>query len=183
MGYVWSYVIRLEWPYLAVLGLVTVGCLLWCAERALALYQQVTKKEPPPLSAVTGTPTAQLPASFANAPQLAGPLLRGLVVRIVDCAIDGYIRGKTFEDCKLYGPAVIAPIGSHDISFLRCVFDAPPEMLFWDSNADRVVGPIGMESCTFNRCEFHNIGFASSPVQTKRWLDRVRADVGKRKKK
>jgi len=81
--------------------------------------------------------------------------------RIVDFALDSdIIDGKTFEDCTIYGPAIIMPLESTTLA--HNTFEADPETLFWIVPEDklRVIGAIGLVNCTFRRCVFRRIGVA-----------------------
>lgn len=82
--------------------------------------------------------------------------------RIVDLVDEGsdLIMGRTFEDCTIYGPAVLAPL--NQLTFERNTFEATPDALFWVIAEDRnqLVGAIGLIDCTFRRCTFRGIGIA-----------------------
>ncbi|MFN8559321.1 MAG: hypothetical protein U0531_18950 [Dehalococcoidia bacterium] len=73
---------------------------------------------------------------------------------------DGFIIGRTFEDCTIYGPAVILPVDH--VTFENNTFEAEREALFWEIPDDRevVVGAIGLKSCVFRRCIFRGVGIA-----------------------
>jgi len=61
------------------------------------------------------------------------------------------IKGKTFEDCDIYGPAVIAIMKGCD--FIECHFAeaASRNALVWPVAPDRPdhIGAIGLEECIF----------------------------------
>lgn len=94
---------------------------------------------------------------FATPDELIGQTLRGLSIRIADLARDDFIiRGRTFEDCHIYGPACIAPLGTTFITGNS--FDAPPDAVFIGVEQDNISGAIGVEDCVFRRCTFKRIG-------------------------
>jgi len=75
------------------------------------------------------------------------------------------IRGKTFVDCRLEGPAVVMPVGG-------CSFDACDmgftsgdirNLLLSPVGPQKVTGVIAFEACTFLRCKFHAVGFTGAP--------------------
>lgn len=81
--------------------------------------------------------------------------------RIVDLVEnDDLIKGRTFEDCTIYGPAVLAPLDR--MTFEQNTFEADMEALLWEIPEDRqrVLGAIGLSNCTFRRCNFRRIGIA-----------------------
>lgn len=89
-----------------------------------------------------------------------------LSFRIGDMARDELIiRNRTFEDCTIYGPAVLLPLGGgqilQDCSFLA---NAPEEMFLDIGTQPRtIIGAIGLEGCVFRRCRLVKIGFAGPP--------------------
>jgi hypothetical protein len=91
--------------------------------------------------------------------------------RIVDLVgDDDLITEKTFEDCTIYGPAVLAPLDR--MTFEHNSFEADPEALFWviPEGRTRVVGAIGLIDCTFRRCIFRRIGIAGKQELIDRFL-------------
>lgn len=69
-----------------------------------------------------------------------------------------------FDDCEIFGPAVLMPIGS-DNELTGNVFDVrnPDEMLWEVPVNTPKTGIIGLETCVFENCRFHGIGLAVSP--------------------
>ena len=80
---------------------------------------------------VSFSPTATLqapPAQSQTLPPQSGPYLRGLTIRLADLARDDtFIRDRTFEDCHLYGPAMLLLSGVGILA--GCHFDATPEAI------------------------------------------------------
>lgn len=94
---------------------------------------------------------------FAVLDELAGPYLRGLSIRIIDIVPkDNVIRNRTFEDCHIYGPAILTFFGNTSVLFNK--FDAPLDNIFITVSIRKLVGVIVLENCTLLRCQFHNIG-------------------------
>jgi hypothetical protein len=73
------------------------------------------------------------------------------------------ITERTFEDCIIVGPAVIALIDQ--VTMLSPVWDASrlEEVFIEVPTGSFVIGPIGLIRCTFIRCRFHGIGVMGTP--------------------
>jgi hypothetical protein len=84
------------------------------------------------------------------------------IVRLSDLVVtDDIIRGKSFTNCLIVGPAVVAPMGHTSIN--NCVFIGTPDALYWDvSERGLVIGAIALEDCTFEDCRFERTGFAGT---------------------
>jgi len=91
---------------------------------------------------------------------MAGNRYEQQVVRIALFAGDGRIRGETFERCDIRGPAVIVPLGK-TVSEHNS-FDGTADAVLWEipPERSRLIGAVALESCTFIRCRFTNIGIA-----------------------
>ncbi len=72
---------------------------------------------------------------------------------------DFVIRGKTFTDCLIQGPAVIVALGG--VSFQGCNMGvvSKAENLMFRPMGEQIVGAIAMADCTFERCRFVQVGF------------------------
>ena len=71
-------------------------------------------------------------------------------------------RGKTFTDCLIEGPGVIAVLDG--CAFDECNMGAvtDPNSLFFKPQGPVAVGVVGMAECRFLRCTFRQIGLISS---------------------
>lgn len=69
------------------------------------------------------------------------------------------ITGKTFTDCVIEGPSVIAVMG--ETTFDGCDMGAVsnPHSLLFKAQGPHLVGVIGFKDCKFVRCRFRQIGF------------------------
>jgi hypothetical protein len=95
---------------------------------------------------------------FATPDELTASHLKGLTIRIADLVReDIVIRNKVFENCYIYGPATIFPIGKG--RFLENVFDTNLDSIFIITNQKNLVGVIGVENCSFINCHFQRIAF------------------------
>jgi hypothetical protein len=103
-------------------------------------------------------------------PPELGSYLRGLSIRISDLAReDIVIRDRTFEDCYIYGPAILVPHGMG--MFHECGFEGDTSSLFITIAEERsVIGVIALENCIFRRCHFRKIGFIVTPDIHERWV-------------
>lgn len=92
------------------------------------------------------------------------------VIRLVDeVGIDSAVRGKTFENALVIGPAVIALLGG--VVMERCGFEGTEESLFIEVEDGRfVTGVVAVIDTTFRDCRFQNI----SILGTKENLDTMR---------
>lgn len=72
------------------------------------------------------------------------------------------IDGKTFTDCVIEGPAVLAVMNG--TSFDGCAMGATTDMktLLFKPMGTKMGGVVGMSNCTFVRCRFVQVGFTGS---------------------
>jgi hypothetical protein len=99
----------------------------------------------------------------ATAEESAQRYIRGRTLRIAELARDDLIiRSRTFEDCDIYGPAVLIAVGTGIMQ--ECGFEGDAETVFWEIPAERVriAGAIALEDCVFRRCRFSKIGLAGT---------------------
>jgi hypothetical protein len=74
-----------------------------------------------------------------------------------------FIDGKTFTDCVIEGPAVMAVMNG--TVFEGCAMGATTDMrtlLYRPLSQDRMAGLVGMANCRFVRCQFVQVGFTGS---------------------
>lgn len=81
------------------------------------------------------------------------------------------ITGRTFEECTIYGPAVLAPLYKN--IFDECIFEGDPNALIWEVPEERnqVIGAIGAQQCVFRRCNFRGIGIAGKRELVEQFLN------------
>ncbi len=73
------------------------------------------------------------------------------------------IDGKTFTDCLIEGPAVLAVMNG--TTFDSCAMGATSDMrnlLYRPVSREKLAGVIGMSNCRFVRCRFAQVGFTGS---------------------
>jgi hypothetical protein len=89
--------------------------------------------------------------------------IRRRIFRLTDLVGDSDILdGRTFEECIIYGPAVVVPLDDVEIS--GSSFEGDANSMFWEipESRQQVVGAIGLRECAFRRCSFRKIGLAGS---------------------
>jgi hypothetical protein len=91
----------------------------------------------------------------ASSKELSGRYISQQTFAVADLVLDGKIEGRTFEDCEIYGPAVLVLSGVGQM--YKCGFDHPAA--FITANQEHVVGPILVKDCSFKQCRFHGVGF------------------------
>lgn len=85
---------------------------------------------------------------------------RNMAVRLADLAVtETVIRGVTFENCVLLGPAVLVLLGSSAIT--GSTLEGDPDGVVWEIPPEReqVIGAIGLEDCQVVGCTFRFVGF------------------------
>ncbi|HEV2082213.1 MAG TPA: hypothetical protein VGR32_07130 [Brevundimonas sp.] len=72
------------------------------------------------------------------------------------------IRGKTFTDCVIEGPAVMAVMSG--TTFESCAMGTTRDMnnLLYRPQGEKLAGVVGMADCRFVRCRFVQVGFTGS---------------------
>ncbi len=72
------------------------------------------------------------------------------------------IDGKTFTDCVIEGPAVVAVMNG--TTFDGCAMGATTDVktLLLKPLGQRMAGVVGMSNCRFIRCRFVQVGFTGS---------------------
>jgi hypothetical protein len=102
----------------------------------------------------------------AGSKELTGRYVTQQHFAITELAVNGKIIGRTFEDCDIFGPAVLVLGGVGQM--YRCTFDSPA--VFIRTNQDKVVGPILITDCSFKSCRFQGVGFIGTEEAIKRFM-------------
>ncbi|MCH8824788.1 MAG: hypothetical protein IH984_14920 [Planctomycetes bacterium] len=108
--------------------------------------------------------------------ELIGSHIEGKTFRIADLAVNNKIYEKTFVNCVIIGPAVLAGVGYN--ARVDCIYTAKPDDTCWllDKNRACPIGATVTDGCTFKRCRFIGIGFAESAKEledTKKELEQA----------
>jgi len=98
-------------------------------------------------------------ASFATPDELIPSVLRHKTIRIADLVREDFvIRNKTFEDCYIYGPAIIIP--DDKCRFRNFVIgEVALDGAFIATPNKLISGAIGFENCVVIDCHFRKISF------------------------
>ena len=82
------------------------------------------------------------------------------------------ISGRTFNNCRIEGPAIMLAVGGVNFDstdFGRTNGDIRNIVLF-PASPTSVIGAIPVENCSFIGCEFFGVGFTGSPDFTSQIL-------------
>lgn len=74
-----------------------------------------------------------------------------------------FIEGKTFTDCVIEGPAVMAVMNGS--TFDNCAMGTTTDirnLLYRPLSTTKLAGVIGVSDCRFLRCRFVQVGFTGS---------------------
>ena len=74
-----------------------------------------------------------------------------------------FIDGKTFTDCVIEGPGVMAVM--NETSFDNCAMGTTTDvrnLLYRPLSTTKLAGVIGVSNCRFLRCRFVQVGFTGS---------------------
>jgi hypothetical protein len=110
--------------------------------------------------------------------------VRGDHLLLAEIARYGDLSGRTFEDCDIYGPAIIFPL--ENVQIVQPTFDIPDgvvESMLWDRDLiqstrktafyhpSQIGGVVRVTDCRFIRCRFHQIGFFADQAT---WAEMMR---------
>ncbi len=94
---------------------------------------------------------------------LCGTYIRGQHFKIATMAEMNQIHGRHFEDCYIFGPAVLYLSGTLGV-VTGCTFTSPPEAFLIETvpSQNMIDGTIRCVDCIFRRCTFVGVGFVGS---------------------
>ena len=76
---------------------------------------------------------------------------------------ESVIKGKTFTDCLIQGPALVAVLSGTTFEGCNMGAASDPKSMLFAPQGPRLVGAIGLQDCRFVRCRFVQIGYTGSP--------------------
>jgi hypothetical protein len=166
-----------------VSGLMIGAAIFWTA--ATLLSNKAMLRRWPTLT--EWLPFLDPTGGFASAEQLTGSVIKGQHFRIALLPVEGAIFDRMFEDCVIYGPAVLAFSGYADARDCTWVV-SDPSKIHWKLQFDKgktdiselPAGAIIVRQCIFKRCTFVNVGFVGNAAGAGfqgRWMPRVEADL------
>lgn len=106
---------------------------------------------------------------YATDPELRATYVRGKTFRLVDVAVGEMVVGKTFEDCVILGPAVLAPSGFTIVIDPKIKgrkaggFVWPLDPASKPGEFRPRDGAVTCEDCRFVNCTFDGVGIANPP--------------------
>ena len=112
-------------------------------------------------------------AIFATKEELGGSYLKDRHIRISDLA--GLLRDRTFQNCYIYGPAIVFFHDETVMAHCNWKSEATIEDLFYETKPDRraYVGVIPIGRCNFHGCTFIGIGVVGPPLL----IETIRAGI------
>ena len=139
-----------EW----LLGMVLGASLLWVILAAKSVRKNVIKRWPWMRS---WFPFLDSTGGLATSSELTDIQISSKALRLTDLAVNGVIANRTFDDCIIYGPAVVAP--TEFTVFRYPSWQLTRGDLYYELKDMKTrTGMILLENCTFNRCTFYDIG-------------------------
>lgn len=84
-----------------------------------------------------------------------------------------FIEGKTFTECLIEGPAVMAVMNNTIFDTCNMGVAENPKTLLLDPRGDMIAGAIGMSNCRFVRCRFVQVAFTGA----REMLDQIEKDL------
>ena len=110
--------------------------------------------------------------NFATPDELIPSLLQNKSIRINDLVReDNIIRNRTFENCHIYGPAIIAL--NKCITTQATFTEIDINGVFIETTNKIVSGVIELNTCIIKNCTFHKISFIGTPDDIKRLKNQV----------
>lgn len=110
--------------------------------------------------------------ALLTAEEFSQPYLHGRYFRISELADSNHvIEGRTFEDCYIYGPAVLF---AHDnVDLQHSSFEGSKDEVFIPTIGGRTgpgSGVIVLKDCKFRRCHFIGVSFVANPQDVEKWM-------------
>ncbi len=146
-------------------GGLLIGIALFWALFALFNNKPLLRKYP---GILEWAPFLDFTEGFSRAEQLTGKYISGQTFNLSAIVHDGAIKDKTFNDCDIYGPAVIFIEGV--FTFHECTFDGKPEEIFIGVDQKSIVGPIHVLNGAFRKCRLHKIGIIGNKEDTQKLI-------------
>ncbi|MBA4001100.1 hypothetical protein [Brevundimonas sp.] len=72
------------------------------------------------------------------------------------------VDGKTFTDCLIEGPAVMAVMTGTQFDSCHMGVAENPRTLLLKPVGEKIAGVVGMSNCRFVRCRFAQVGFTGT---------------------
>jgi hypothetical protein len=107
---------------------------------------------------------------LATRDELKGNYIHDVSFRLIDLIEEPVyvIKGKTFENCNIYGPSIVGLRGG-EVTFSSWENDAN-NSIFIVAPQPTIMGVIGLENCVIRRCKIYGIGI----IDTKENLEHIK---------
>ena len=86
---------------------------------------------------------------------------------------DGVVRGKTFTDCVIEGPALMAALEGVTLEGCNLGLATDPRSLFYKPQGPVLIGVVAFADTRFIRCRFVQVGFTGQDAQ----IEQAMADL------
>lgn len=102
--------------------------------------------------------------NFATPDQLLAATYSGMQIRIADLTRENtFIKGKVFENCDLYGPAVVYFDSSNVVDISIDLSDAPIDSILISTSNVGLSGVVGFRNCVLKNVLLIHIGIIGTP--------------------
>ena len=152
-------------------GGVLIGMVIFWGTMAIFSNKALLKRFP---GLLEWMPFLDPSGGFATAEQLTGKFIQGQTFNISLLAHEGLISERSFDDCDIYGPAILFLSGVGNIS--ESTFAGNQDNLYVTVENTIPAGAIHAKGCSFKRCRFHRISIASSKEGIKKFKPGITAD-------
>lgn len=144
-----------EW----LLGIILGAALTWLVIGAVSVNRNIIERWP---KIRNWFPFLDPSGGLATEAELRSRVIEGMSFSIAMIAEGNRIDDRTFHNCVIYGPAVIAASGYTDLK--HCIYTAPPEQFYVMMSEDKIAkaGFLVAHDCEFKQCRFVGISFVGN---------------------
>jgi hypothetical protein len=182
---VWGALSDLPGVAVFVLALGAAAASIWLVNGVLYLTdQRRTRALQERRGKAAASGFRESPKPPASTGDLARDVIEGVHLRIGDLMGEGrpIIRNKTFRNCDLEGPAIIAGIGT-GMEWAHNSFVEGQDQVFWEREKGWATGLIAMDGCLVIGCRVAGIGLVGTSEQVRRWKGLPPSAQSKKKKR
>ena len=155
---------KIPWTYRIVIITLALTACVWLIDGVITLWHRYGKGYG--IKIMSGEEIEKKDIKFSKPEQITGHALNGHTIDMNDLTRKtNVIDGRTFENCHIYGPAMIT-FTNQIVS--GAMFEVPNndlDALLIDVGkgaGKRIPGVIGFHNCIIKNCTFHNIGIIAT---------------------
>lgn len=163
--FLWSLASHIKGPVALVIALAVATLTVWLLnglqfKRIMAQFDRNTP--------ATGAARPIKVRALASPEELQQSVIRARAVRLTDL-LSPYpdqppiLRGRTLEDCVIVGPSIVVLISKVNWTGNHFRAQGPDGLLYPIEEGKPFYGVIGLVDCTFDDCDFWQIGIAATP--------------------